>query len=719
MAKLIRCPAGHIYDSAAHEACPECARTGVPRAAEDTRPAQVSEAARGAEGDSSKGGGEAKHGIPLTWLIGGGAAAVLLIAAAIFLLRPSGAPVQQTESTNQTPASTPGPSAQTSSADPKSDPDYGACEKASGDSIAACDRAIASAKFAGTDLGALYRYRGFAKSHAEKPDLDAALADYAEAVRLEPNSFVPFILRANIYAGKGEQELAIKDYDRAIELSPRADFYNNRGNALRKTGKVDLAIADLDQAIKLDANYFGAYWNRGLAYQDKGDKEKAADDYKKALTLNPDEGARKKIEASLKEVAPEPASQLGTPSQATPPQQPGAANDDPGKGKEPEPASNAKVLKSTDEILADPDFKACQAMGGSHQIADCDRAIASGKFEGDALAVLYNNRGQARGMNNDNDAALEDFNKSIELNPNADAPYNNRGVIYIGRKEYDSAIADFDKAIELKATQPLLFKGRGLAYWKKRDLEHAAADYKKALSLNPPPKLKKEMEQDLEDIEAEAEIKDIIDEAESSRDADPTQKHSDAANDTGKGKEPAPSAKVLKSTEEVLADPDFKACATGNQQIADCDRAISSGKFEGKGSQPCTMREAKRGISSTISTEPWTTTPRHLRPTAHSPRATATAAWFTWTGRTTTAPSPISTTRSRSTGTRTTILLTIAAWPIGARATQSRPPPITRRRCRSIHRTRRSRQSKNPSRTSKGVRNTRQVRSQRKSRARP
>ena len=222
-------------------------------------------------------------------------------------------------------------------------------------------------------------------------------------------------------------------------------------------------------------------------------------------------------------------------------------------------------------------------MGGSHQIADCDRAIASGKFEGDALAVLYNNRGQARGMNNDNDAALEDFNKSIELNPNADAPYNNRGVIYIGRKEYDSAIADFDKAIELNATQPLhLSRPRPGLLEEARPRHAAAQDYKKALSLNPPPKKKEIYEQELKDIEAEAEIKDIIDEAESSRDADPTQKHGDAANDTGEGKEPAPSAKVLKSTEEALADPDFKACATGDQQISDCDRAISSGKFEGE-----------------------------------------------------------------------------------------------------------------------------------------
>ena len=473
-----------------------------------------------------------------------------------------------------------GQSTQTSTADPKSDPDYGACEKTAGDfSITACDRAIASGKFAGADLGALYRYRGYTKSNAEKPDLDAALADYGEAVRLEPNSFIPFALRAIVYAGKGEQELAIKDYDRAIELNPRADFYNNRGNALRQTRAFDRAIADLDQAIKLEPNYSSAYWTRGLIYRDKGDKEKAAEDYKKALSLNPSEDAKKEIEALLKEVSSESASQPATSSEATPPQQAetgnsGTATDD--TGKEPEPAPSSKVLKSTEEVLADPDFKACQAMG-TNQAADCDRAIASGKFEGAGLAVLYNNRGQAQGVEHDDAGAFEDFNKSIELNPDGAVAYNNRGVIYSNRKEYDRAIADFDKSIELNATKPFPFQSRGLAYWKKGDLNRAAEDYKKALSLNPPPKLKEQIEQELKEIEAG--VKEPTESA-------PAQKESGAAatTDTGKDKEPepAPGSKVLKSTEEMLADPDFKACRSmGTNQAADCDRAIASGKFEG------------------------------------------------------------------------------------------------------------------------------------------
>ena len=487
-------------------------------------------------------------------------------------------PAQQAAAANQTPASAPGPSAQTSTADPKTDPDYGACEKASGDSsIAACDRAISSGKFAGSDLGALYRYRGYAKSNAETPDTDAAIADFGEAVRLEPNSFVPFVLRAIVYAGKGEPELAIKDYDRAIELNPRADFYNNRGNALRKTRAFDLAIADLDQAIKLEPNYSSAYWTRGLIYRDKGDKEKAADDYKKALSLNPSEDAKKEIEALLKEVTPEDASQPTTSSQATPQQQAGAGNsgnatDDTANGKEPEPTQGSKVLKSTEEILADPDFKACQALGSS-KVANCDRAIASGKFAGPALALIYSNRGFGKSSAHNEDGALEDFNKAIEIDPDIAVSYNNRGQIYLNRKEYDRAIADFSKSIELNA-HPVPFESRGRAYWWKGDLEHAAADFEKSLSLNPPPELKDRMEKDLKQIKAGVKLVPS---------SEPAQKQGSA--DTGKGKEPdpAPSSKVLKSPEEVFADPDFKACkAFGSSQVANCDRAIASGKFEGQ-----------------------------------------------------------------------------------------------------------------------------------------
>ena len=54
-----------------------------------------------------------------------------------------------------------------------------------------------------------------------------------------------------------------------------------------KIGKFGLAIADYTQAIHLDLNDVEAFYNRGLAYQKKGEAEKAEADFKKAQELDP------------------------------------------------------------------------------------------------------------------------------------------------------------------------------------------------------------------------------------------------------------------------------------------------------------------------------------------------------------------------------------------------------------------------------------------------
>jgi tetratricopeptide (TPR) repeat protein len=50
------------------------------------------------------------------------------------------------------------------------------------------------------------------------------------------------------------------------------DYYN-RGLAYRNKGDYDRAIADYNQAIRLDPKYAAAYNNRGRAYADKGDHD--------------------------------------------------------------------------------------------------------------------------------------------------------------------------------------------------------------------------------------------------------------------------------------------------------------------------------------------------------------------------------------------------------------------------------------------------------------
>jgi tetratricopeptide (TPR) repeat protein len=52
--------------------------------------------------------------------------------------------------------------------------------------------------------------------------------------------------------------------------------YYNRGVAYQAKGDNDRAIADQSKAIEIDPRYAAAYTNRGIAYRAKGDSESPA-----------------------------------------------------------------------------------------------------------------------------------------------------------------------------------------------------------------------------------------------------------------------------------------------------------------------------------------------------------------------------------------------------------------------------------------------------------
>ena len=61
--------------------------------------------------------------------------------------------------------------------------------------------------------------------------------------------------------------------------------YYNRGNAYRNNGEYDKAITDYTEAIRLDPKYATAYNNRGIAYRHRGDTQKAQADFAQAERL--------------------------------------------------------------------------------------------------------------------------------------------------------------------------------------------------------------------------------------------------------------------------------------------------------------------------------------------------------------------------------------------------------------------------------------------------
>jgi tetratricopeptide (TPR) repeat protein len=68
----------------------------------------------------------------------------------------------------------------------------------------------------------------------------------------------------------------------------------NRGNAYLDTRQYQRAIADYSRAIKLDAKFALAYLNRGIAHEKRGNSRAAVGDYRRALAIDPRATAAKR-----------------------------------------------------------------------------------------------------------------------------------------------------------------------------------------------------------------------------------------------------------------------------------------------------------------------------------------------------------------------------------------------------------------------------------------
>jgi len=134
-----------------------------------------------------------------------------------------------------------------------------------------------------------------------------SIADYNEAIELNPNHADAYYKRGDAYDEMGEYGKAIADYNKAIELDPNhALAYYNRGCAYGEIGEYEKAIADYNKAIEFDPNHALAYYNRGLAYHEKCEVPKAVSDLEKCIGLSTDPEFTEDAQQALHEIKKSP-----------------------------------------------------------------------------------------------------------------------------------------------------------------------------------------------------------------------------------------------------------------------------------------------------------------------------------------------------------------------------------------------------------------------------
>lgn len=128
-----------------------------------------------------------------------------------------------------------------------------------------------------------------ARNHFRDLAFDAALADYARALTLDPGSLPAHQGRAIALRALGRYEEALADLDRAEEIAPGGFLAaRERGETYRRMGRLHEALTALDRAHALVPADAVTLAGRGLVRQRLDRMADALDDFDRAVALRPD-----------------------------------------------------------------------------------------------------------------------------------------------------------------------------------------------------------------------------------------------------------------------------------------------------------------------------------------------------------------------------------------------------------------------------------------------
>jgi tetratricopeptide (TPR) repeat protein len=96
-----------------------------------------------------------------------------------------------------------------------------------------------------------------------------------------------------------------------------------------------------------------------------------------------------------------------------------------------------------------------------------------------------------------NDSAMEEFTKAIEIDPDYYYAYYNRALAYYKKGEFENSLSDYNKAIELNPDNPYWTIERGFLHMKLGDREKAIIDLERSQELGVPYEYRQRVEEAL------------------------------------------------------------------------------------------------------------------------------------------------------------------------------------------------------------------------------
>lgn len=286
-------------------------------------------------------------------------------------------------------------------------------------------------------------------------DLNAALLDYSEAIKLKPDYALAYVRRGQVRQIKNLMDKAIEDYNRALTLDETCfEALMNRAEAYQALRRWNEAVQDYSAIIRLRPAYADAYLERARLL----------------LSLNPNVNRDTAINdlVIFAELVPEARSNID------------------------DTLANLLYQRATEHLAASRYEEAIRDYDTlSHVLPEREQECQS------LTARVYVIRGETALKNGNYDKALADYEKADQLVASFCGPtrliqvYLARGDTSLKQGYHQLALADYEKANQIMpgACKPAkvaqAYVACGEAAFKKSDYRAALDFYEKASRMEP------------------------------------------------------------------------------------------------------------------------------------------------------------------------------------------------------------------------------------------
>ncbi|KAJ5888537.1 TOM (translocase of outer membrane) complex component [Penicillium taxi] len=333
------------------------------------------------------------------------------------------------------------------------------------------------------------------KKAVEEPSEDIPEVDETTVPQLSEETRKEYAsklkLAGNKAYGSKDYNKAIDLYGRAIICKPDPVFYSNRAACYNVLSEWEKVVEDTTAALAMDSEYVKALNRRAIAYEHLGKFSEALLDFTASCIIDgfSNDVSRTSLERLLKKIAELKSKAILESRNKKLPSATFVSNYLQSFRPRPLPEGLEESVELSEDSgkgllrkgLIAMDLKTGE--GYEEAAASFEKSLEAGDLD-EFEALALNMRATFTYLAGNATSALEDLNKSIEIQPSLVQSYIKRASLHLELGNKDAAADDFELAITNDKDDPDIYYHRAQLHFILGEFAEAAKDYQKSIDLD-------------------------------------------------------------------------------------------------------------------------------------------------------------------------------------------------------------------------------------------